>query len=84
MQLGWHGAPKRAGPLPSHARAPCASSDGLERVGGSWGRAKPGWCEVARLQEHVRGVVCAQARAGPCEGGGRCKGVGGVCSMVIG
>ena len=41
-------------------------------------------CEVARLQEHVRGVVCAQARAGPCEGGGRCKGVGGVCSMVIG
>ena len=28
---------------------PCASSAGLERVGGSWGGAKPGWCEVARL-----------------------------------
>ena len=41
-------------------------------------------CEVARLQEHVRGVACAQGRAGPCEGRGRCKGVGDVCSMVIG
>ena len=41
-------------------------------------------CEVARLQEHVRGVVCAQARARPCEAGGRCKGVWDVCSMVIG
>ena len=41
-------------------------------------------CEVARLQEHVRGVACAQGKAGPCEGRGRCKGVGDVCSMVIG
>ena len=41
-------------------------------------------CEVARLQEHVRGVACAQGRAGPCEGRWRCKGVGDVCSMVIG
>ena len=41
-------------------------------------------CEVARLQEPVRRVACAQGRAGPCEGRGRCKGVGHVCSMVIG
>ena len=33
---------------------PCASSAGLERVGGSWGGAKPGWCEVARQ----RGIGC--------------------------